>query len=130
MTRMYTPLLDLAEDLESFGSGYLSDLQKQQINKIQMRFDAERRKFVYELFHEGLETNNLWPSVSDDLDRIQARGNQSHGALAMVREALEKHIEKQANNSPVKRFLVRWTLPTLGVIAAIGYTYLQYIRSN
>ncbi|MDF7776823.1 hypothetical protein P1X14_16320 [Sphingomonas sp. AOB5] len=126
--RDYRTLLELAETLEREFGGYLSTERLTERNGVQASFDAERRAFVYRLFKENTPPALLVSSVMADLDRIEPAAPQGDASFAYVREQLTKHIGKAAGQNDLQRFVVRWALPAVSVIALIVFIYLKYLR--
>ncbi|HSI18772.1 MAG TPA: hypothetical protein VK980_13445 [Sphingomonas sp.] len=120
MARDYHEMLDLAAELQDY-NGFLGTEALKQRNQLRTRFDGTRRRFVYERFHEGIDHAAIWPSVSADLDRISGQRVIREDAVDYVREELANHIERQANNTPFKRFVVRWGPPAGMVLVTISY---------
>ena len=125
MARLYRDLLIMGGELQDY-SGYMSQQDVRDKQQLQARFDAERRAFVYDLIREREQAAAAHiASVSADLDRIEATREYREDAIDYVREELAKHIERQAGNGRFMRFAVRWGPPTLGVVLAILYLYVQ-----
>lgn len=124
MARDYNEMLNAAAELQDF-TGFMSTETRQRMNRVQMQFDGARRRFVYERFHEGIEHATIWPSVSADLDRISEQRIMREDAIDYTREQLDKHIARQAKNTPLKRFVVRWGPPTGALLLAIAYEVVK-----
>jgi len=124
MARDYNEMLNAAAELQDF-TGFMSTETRQQMSRVQTQFDGARRRFVYERFHEGIAHAAIWPSVSADLDRISEQRIMREDAIDYTREQLEKHIARQANNTPLKRFVVRWGPPTGALLLAIAYEVVK-----
>jgi hypothetical protein len=120
MARNYNVMLEAAAELQDY-TGFMSTETQKQMSRVRAHFDGARRRFVYERFHEGIEHATIWPSVSADLDRISEQRIIREDAIDYTREQLEKHIARQANNTPLKRFAVRWGPPTGAILLAIAY---------
>jgi hypothetical protein len=127
MPRDYGELLERAQDLEEY-TGYLDTIGRNEQMQARSRFDDARRRFVYALFKEDIPKPEVLPSVLADLDRLEAANTYLGAALSTVREALVRHIHKQARNNPVQRFLIRWGPPALTLAAAAAYLYFQSLR--
>ena len=124
MARDYNKMLEAAAELQDY-TGFMSTQTRQQMNRVQAQFDGARRRFVYERFHEGIGHAAIWPAVSADLDRISQQRIMREDAIDYTREQLEKHIARQARNTPLKRFVVRWGPPAGMILLAIAFEVVK-----
>lgn len=127
MPRDYRELLELSQELQYY-ERYLNTETLKEKNKLQGRFNDERRAFVYALFKEGGDKRTLAPSVSAELDVINTTTPYGDTTIAYVREQLLKHIGKAVDHHPVQRFVVRWGPPTAAAAVAIAYAYVHFGR--
>ena len=128
MPRDYRELLELSQELQYY-ERFLNTETLKEKNKLQARFDGERRAFVYALFKEGSEKRALAPSVSAELDAISANSpDYGDSTVDYVREQLLKHIGKAVDHHPVQRFVVRWGPPAAAAVAMIAYAYVRFRR--
>ncbi|MES2445268.1 MAG: hypothetical protein V4574_20780 [Pseudomonadota bacterium] len=124
MSLDYRDLLLAAADLQEYG-GYLSPKAIAERNQIQARFDNHRRPLVYDLFKQGNDAEAHKATVNADLDRIAAAGWIREDAIDYARDELLAHIDKQASNNPLMRFVVRWGPPFAIAVTVIAYAALK-----
>lgn len=120
----YHDLLQAAAELQDY-NGLLTTAARAERNKVQARFDSERRAIVYDLFKQGSDAEAHKDRVNADLGKIDAARRYREDAIDYAREELISHIDKQAGNNGFQRYIVRWGPPVATAAIVIAYAALK-----
>ncbi|WP_145960910.1 hypothetical protein [Sphingosinithalassobacter portus] len=118
-------LLIVAAELQEY-SGYLSTTRRTQMQNLQARFDSQRRVIVFDLLKRSEDVDAIKQAVSDALDLILQERWIREDAIYYAREELLTHLDKQARNNPLQRFIVRWGPPSAMAAVAVVYLVVKF----